>query len=132
VKKFAEPVGSNLPLRRFKAGAVLYTGADLLAFGDRLAGEGSGGPVAEVEVGDPCGLLAGVLVGPDAKKFFYPSRGLPQRWELKSAEIIKPGPWKRAKNRRFCDELVRLLTTMGATTYAATIDKNNMKHAMTL
>ena len=67
-----------------------------------------------------------------AKKFFYPKRGLPQRWEIKSAEIVKPSPWKRAKNRRFCDELVRLLTTMGATTYAATIDKNNMKHAMTL
>lgn len=34
-----------------------------------------------------------------AKKTFYPSRGLPQAWEIKSAQVIKPNPWKRSKNR---------------------------------
>jgi hypothetical protein len=27
-----------------------------------------------------------------AKKAFYPSRGLPQAWEIKSAQVIKPNP----------------------------------------
>lgn len=67
-----------------------------------------------------------------AKGAFYPGRGLPQKWEIKSPEIIKPNPWRRAKNRHFCDEVVRLLRTMEATTYTATIDKSRMKHAMTL
>jgi hypothetical protein len=57
------------------------------------------------------GTLSRRLLG--AKKFFYPMRGLPQRWEIKSPEIIKPNPWRRAKNRRLCDEVVRLLTTTG-------------------
>ncbi|MGO9760647.1 MAG: DUF3800 domain-containing protein [Solirubrobacteraceae bacterium] len=76
------------------------------------------------------GTLARRILG--AKKAFYPGRGLPHSWEIKSPEIIKPNPWKRAKNRSFCDEIVRLLTAMGTTTYAATIDKNSMKHALTL
>ncbi len=67
-----------------------------------------------------------------AKKAFYPGRGLPHSWEIKSPGIIKPNPWRRAKNRHFCEEVVRLLTTMGTTTYAATIDKSRMKHPMTL
>jgi len=44
-----------------------------------------------------------------AKGKFYPGRGVPQKWEIKSHEIIKPNPWKRAKNRNFCGEIVRLL-----------------------
>ncbi len=76
------------------------------------------------------GTLARRVLG--AKKTFYPGRGLPHRWEIKSHEIIKPNPFKRAKNRRFCDEIVRLLTAMGATTYSATIDKKIMKHPMRL
>lgn len=76
------------------------------------------------------GTLSRRILG--AKKAFYPGRGLPQSWEIKSPEIIKPNPWKRAKNRHFCDEMVRLLRAMEATTYAATIDKSRMNHAMTL
>ena len=76
------------------------------------------------------GTLSRRLLG--AKQAFFPGRGLPQTWEIKSPEIIKPNPWKRSKNRRFSDEIVRLLSTMGATTYAATIDKSRMKHAMSL
>jgi hypothetical protein len=76
------------------------------------------------------GTLSRRILG--AKKAFFPGRGLPQTWEIKSPEIIKPNPWKRSKNRRFSDEIVRLLSTMGATTYAATIDKSRMKHAMSL
>jgi len=67
-----------------------------------------------------------------AKKAFYPSRGLPQAWEIKSAQVIKPNPWNRSKNRRFCQEVERLVKTMGGTAYAATILKSNMNHPMTL
>ncbi len=67
-----------------------------------------------------------------AKGAFYPGRGVPQKWEIKSVEIIKPNPWKRAKNRNFCAEVARLLKATSATTYAATIDKVRMKHAMTI
>jgi hypothetical protein len=67
-----------------------------------------------------------------AKGRFYPRRGQPHAWEIKSEEIIKPNPWKRAKNRKFCDEVVRVLSGVGATTYAITMDKTRMKHPMTL
>jgi len=67
-----------------------------------------------------------------AKKAFYPTRGLPQRWEIKSADVIKPNPWNRSKNRRFCSEIERLVKTMGGTAYATTILKSNMLHQMTL
>jgi hypothetical protein len=76
------------------------------------------------------GTLSRRILG--AKGAFYPGRGLPQSWEIKSPEIIKPNPWKRRKNKGFCDEAVRLLSTMGATTYAATMDKQRMNHPMTL
>lgn len=55
-----------------------------------------------------------------AKKAFYPGRGMPQAWEIKSAQVIKPNPWNRSKNRRFCQEIERLVKTMGGTVYAAT------------
>jgi AAA-like domain/Protein of unknown function (DUF3800) len=67
-----------------------------------------------------------------AKRAFYPSRGLPQSWEIKSARLIKPNVWRRAKNRGFCEELLRLLGTMGATVYSATILKSRMNHPLTL
>jgi Protein of unknown function (DUF3800) len=67
-----------------------------------------------------------------AKGHFYPGRGIPQNWEIKSADIIKPNPWRRRKNRDFCSELVRLLRGTGATVYTATINKSRMNHPMTL
>jgi hypothetical protein len=66
-----------------------------------------------------------------AKKRFFPGRGVPAAWE-KSSTIIKPNPWKRSKNRRFCDEVLRLIKTMGGTSYSVTIQKNKMHHPMTL
>jgi len=67
-----------------------------------------------------------------AKRAHYPLRGVPQAWELKSAEIIKPNPWKRAKNRAFVNEVDRLVRTMDGTAFSATIVKANMHHPMTL
>ncbi len=67
-----------------------------------------------------------------AKKAHFPNRGVPAAWEIKSTDIIKPNPWKRAKNRKFCAEVVRLLRTMGATCYSVTLDKTKMHHPMAL
>jgi hypothetical protein len=67
-----------------------------------------------------------------AKKAFHPARGLPQAWEIKSSDMIKPNPWNRAKNRKFCAEVLRLIKTSGGTAYSVTIVKANMNHAMTL
>lgn len=67
-----------------------------------------------------------------AKGSHYPQRGLPQAWELKSGDIIKPNPWKRAKNRAFVAEVDRLVRTMGGTVFSNTIVKANMNHPMTL
>lgn len=67
-----------------------------------------------------------------AKGRFYPGRGIPQSWEIKSSDIIKPNPWRRRKNRDFCSEVVRLLRVSRATTYAVTIAKSRMNHPMTL
>jgi hypothetical protein len=67
-----------------------------------------------------------------AKGHFFPARGRPSSWEIKSTDFIKPNPWRRAKNRKFLAELVRILGTVGATTYSATIVKSHLIHPMTL
>lgn len=88
-------------------------------------------------------VIAGVAIDADlyptfsrrmlgAKGRFFPNRGMPQAWELKSGQLVKPNPWKRSKNRNFCRELVRLAQAIGGTAYAATIVKARMNHAMTL
>ncbi len=67
-----------------------------------------------------------------AKRAHFPTRGMPQTWELKSPDIVKPNPWKRAKNRAFVQEVERLLQTMGATVFSVAIRKASMNHPMTL
>jgi hypothetical protein len=69
-----------------------------------------------------------------AKSRFYPTRGRgrPQDWEMKSELFVKPNPWKRAKNRDFVQEVVRIMTTVTATTYSATINKSKMIQDLTL
>lgn len=88
-------------------------------------------------------VIAGVALDSDAypnfsrrvlgaKGRFFPGRGVPQAWELKSSEIVKPNPWRRAKNRNFCFEAIRILNEMGATVFSCTIDKTKLNHPMTL
>lgn len=67
-----------------------------------------------------------------AKGRFFPGRGVPQAWEIKSSQLIKPNPWKRRKNRAFCTEVVDLIKTAGGTCFAATIVKARMNHPMAL
>ncbi len=75
-------------------------------------------------------VLSRCILG--AKKAYFPNRGVPAAWEIKSTDIIKPNPWKRAKNRKFCAEVIRLLKTMGTTCYSVTLDKTKLHHPMTL
>lgn len=67
-----------------------------------------------------------------AKGAFYPNRGAPQSWELKSASFVKPNPWKRSKSRHFVAELIRIVQGLNGTMYSATIVKNRMNHPMAL
>lgn len=67
-----------------------------------------------------------------AKRAHFHARGMPQTWEVKSGDIIKPNPWKRAKNRAFVAEVERLVHTMGGTVFSTAITKAAMKHPMTL
>ncbi len=67
-----------------------------------------------------------------AKGANYPSRGVPQTWEAKSVDIIKPNPWKRKKNRLFVDEVARIVQSLGCTVYSVTLSKDRMNHPMTL
>lgn len=67
-----------------------------------------------------------------AKGRFYPGRGVPQGWEIKSTGLVKPNPWNRATNRHFAHELARIVSDLGGTFYAATITKANIKNPMTL
>ena len=67
-----------------------------------------------------------------AKAKFYPNRGNPALWELKSSFIVKPNPWKRRKNRDFVAEAIRIVQETGGTVYTVSIDKRRMHHPMTL
>ena len=67
-----------------------------------------------------------------AKARFFPGMGVPQAWEIKSSRIIKPNPWKRSRNRKFCAEVARLIEMAGGTCFAVAIAKARMKHPMTL
>ncbi|MCY4068854.1 MAG: DUF3800 domain-containing protein [Acidimicrobiaceae bacterium] len=67
-----------------------------------------------------------------AKARFYPNRGNPGTWELKSHRTINPNPWNRAKNRNFVYEMLRILGSLDASVYSATIDKRRLHHPMTL
>jgi len=67
-----------------------------------------------------------------AKARFYPGRGDPALWELKSSYLVKPNPWRRRKNRDFVNETIRILRETGGTVYTVSINKRQMHHPMTL
>lgn len=67
-----------------------------------------------------------------AKAKYFSNRGQPQAWELKSANLVKPNPWRRAKNRHFCHEVARILGSVNATVFSTTLVKSRLKHAMVL
>ncbi len=44
-----------------------------------------------------------------AKAKYFPNRGKPHEWEVKSADFLTPNAWARSKNRKFCFEVADLL-----------------------
>jgi len=60
-----------------------------------------------------------------AKVRFYPGRGAPHDWELKSKDYLTRNAWKRAKSRNFCFELLAILERNECTVYAAHFSKAN-------
>ena len=67
-----------------------------------------------------------------AKRRFFGQRGDPGRWELKSNVIVRTKSLRRRKNRRFLDELMRILADSECTVLSASIDKSKMYHPMNL
>ena len=67
-----------------------------------------------------------------AKGKYFPHRGSPQDWEVKSSNLVRPNEWKRAKNRDFVNEVLRISLGVGATSYSVCIEKAKMMHPMTL
>ena len=65
-----------------------------------------------------------------AKGRYFPTRGVPGTWELKSQNIIKTKSLRRSKNRDFLVEMIRILQNLDCTVYSASIDKSRMYHAM--
>lgn len=60
-----------------------------------------------------------------AKAKFFPTRasGRPNAWELKTADFLRPNPWKRKKNRDFCYELTSILRRSSCSVYAIAAEK---------
>jgi hypothetical protein len=67
-----------------------------------------------------------------AKAKFFSQRGNPSAWEIKAADVIKPNPWKRSKNREFASEIVKIVSNLGGTCYSTSIEKAKMNHPMGL
>lgn len=65
-----------------------------------------------------------------AKGTYFPKRGQPQTWEVKSSDFVRPNPWKRSVNRQFSFEIRRILAGLSATVFTATIDKGRLNHPM--
>ena len=61
-----------------------------------------------------------------AKKRFYPDRGAPDSWELKSTRLLGKNDWKRKVNREFASEIIRILTVCDCSVYAAIAEKASL------
>lgn len=59
-----------------------------------------------------------------AKARFFPGRGKPDSWELKSEDFLKRNPFNRSKNRLFCNEMVSILARNNCHIYSGYIDKS--------
>ena len=66
-----------------------------------------------------------------AKGRYFPKRGSPHAWELKSKDFLTKNAWKRKKNRDFCNEVVAILERAGATMYAVAFEKAQASKPLT-
>jgi len=62
-----------------------------------------------------------------AKAKFFPARGKPHEWEIKSADYLTLNNWLRAKKRQFCFELASILHRNQCRVYSISLEKKNAK-----
>ena len=65
-----------------------------------------------------------------AKAHYFPARGQPSRWEMKSTDLLSSKGWRNRKNQALVQEIVRILGGLDCTVYTASIDKTRMHHSM--
>jgi hypothetical protein len=65
-----------------------------------------------------------------AKARFFPGRGNPNDWELKSSDFLTRNAWNRAKNRVFCDEMLGILKKNNCKIYSIYVEKRNATKAL--
>jgi len=61
---------------------------------------------------------------------FFPTRGNPHSWEIKSKDFLTPNNWNRRKKRNFCLEIVNILKRNDCHVYAVSMDKVNATGAL--
>lgn len=61
-----------------------------------------------------------------AKVRFYPGRGAPNDWEVKSTRLLRKNDWTRRVNREFASEIIRILTVCNCSVYAAMAEKSSL------
>ncbi|MBL8864793.1 MAG: DUF3800 domain-containing protein [Planctomycetia bacterium] len=64
------------------------------------------------------------------KGHFAPKRK-PHEWEIKSEYFLTPDKWQRAKNRKFCFELVSILKRNDCRVHAITLEKAKANDQLT-
>ena len=65
-----------------------------------------------------------------AKAKFFPNRGKPHEWEVKSADYLTINNWLRAKKRRFCFELASILHRNQCRVYSISLEKAKANDAL--
>jgi Protein of unknown function (DUF3800) len=65
-----------------------------------------------------------------AKARYFPKRGNPNKWELKSTDFLTRNAWQRRNNRQFCFEVVRILERSGCSVYSAAAEKARAMHQL--
>ena len=62
-----------------------------------------------------------------AKGSYFPQRGKPHEWEVKSEDYLTVNNWQRAKKRNFCFELVNILKRNRCSVYSVSLEKAKAK-----
>jgi len=60
-----------------------------------------------------------------AKKNFFPGRGHPEHWEVKSTDFLPSNHWHKKNNRDFCNEILNILQRFSCSVFVALAVKAN-------
>src|SRR5262245_50567949 len=65
-----------------------------------------------------------------AKARFFPHRGNPNSWEIKSTAVVTPDRWKKKVNRCLCRAIPTILRASGCYVYAVSLEKAKATDAL--